>query len=213
MIGYASNTGTKRNLAALLAADWRILLTPANPTVRDGFSHAIDNGAWSAFQQGTSFQEKPFLRLLESAGERADWVILPDIVAGGRASLDFSLSWIPRLAGLRHLLLPVQDGMTLSDIQPVLLSHPHVGIFMGGSTEWKLAKLHLWGEFATGHDRHFHVGRVNTRRRIRLCHEAGAHSFDGTSATVFSCTLPMLDDARRQPSLLSPTRCTRTEAF
>jgi hypothetical protein len=52
--------------------------------------------------------------------------------------------------------------------------------------------------------RHYHVGRVNTARRIRLCAEAGADSFDGTSVTMFSCTLPLLESARRQPSLLAP---------
>jgi len=31
MIGYASNTGTKKNLEALRKAGWRVLLTPENP--------------------------------------------------------------------------------------------------------------------------------------------------------------------------------------
>lgn len=29
-------------------------------------------------------------------------------------------------------------------------------------------------------------------------------TYAGTSATMFSCTVPMLDAARRQPSLLTP---------
>ena len=38
-----------------------------------------------------------------------------------------------------------------------------------------------------------HVGRVNTARRIRLCAEAGVNSFDGTSATMYACTLSVGD--------------------
>ena len=46
MTGYASNTGTRRNLAALKSAGWRILLTPDNATPRDGMRFGIDNGEW-----------------------------------------------------------------------------------------------------------------------------------------------------------------------
>jgi len=54
--------------------------------------------------------------------------------------------------------------------------------------------------------RYFHVGRVNTARRIRLCAEAGADSFDGTSVSRYAQTLPLLESARQQPSLLAPYR-------
>jgi hypothetical protein len=42
MIAYASNTGTRRNLAALREHGWRILLTPDNPTPREGLLFGID---------------------------------------------------------------------------------------------------------------------------------------------------------------------------
>jgi hypothetical protein len=50
MIGYASNTGTRKNLNALHSAGWRLLLTPNKPLVRPGFRFGIDNGAWSCYQ-------------------------------------------------------------------------------------------------------------------------------------------------------------------
>jgi hypothetical protein len=101
------------------------------------------------------------------------------------------------------LLLPVQDGMTPEHVGPVLREFPNVGIFLGGSTEWKLREMYGWGMVAHAYGRHYHIARVNTRRRIRLAEEAGADSFDGTSATRFSCTLPLLESARRQRALIS----------
>lgn len=204
LIGYASNTGTKRNLQALRDHRWGIMLTPDNPKPRQGLHYAIDNGAWWAYQQQKPFREKPFIELVEEHGADADFVVIPDIVAGGANSLDFSLSWLPRLEHLKKLLLPVQDGMGATEVCALLRRESSLGIFLGGSTEWKLRTMPQWGAVAAALNRHYHIGRVNTKRRIRLCAEAGADSFDGTSATMFSCTLPMLEAARRQPSLFSP---------
>lgn len=206
MKGYASNTGTKRNLNALRAAGWNILLTPDNPTPREGLPHALDNGAWKAFQQKQPFDERAFGKLVNASGESAEFIVCPDIVAGGMKSLEFSLSWIHRLPTHSKLLLPVQDGMDVFTVAAILQPDPRLGIFLGGSTEWKLKTMGEWGELAAIMNRHYHVGRVNSRRRIKLCEEAGADSFDGTSATMFSCTLPLLESARQMRSLFTPFR-------
>lgn len=205
MMPYASNTGTKRNLDALRRAGWALLLTPQNSKRRDAFRFAIDNGAWSSFTLGKEFDDAAFLKVVEAEGSWADWVVLPDIVAGGLSSLKLSLSWIPRLHDLRLLLLPLQDGMERSDIEPVLAKHKRLGLFLGGTTDWKLKTMYDWGILACAARRHYHVARVNTARRIRLAAEAGADSFDGTSATKYSVTLPLLEAARQQPSLLIPS--------
>lgn len=207
MIGYASNTGTRRNLAALRAAGWRLLLTPSNPKRRDGLSFGIDNDAWRAYKNGTPFNAERFRSLVDKYGALADFIILPDIVAGGSKSLEFSLSWIPELFCFRRLLLPLQDGMTVEQISDVLRKHDSIGLFLGGSTEWKLATMYQWGMLACAARRYYHIGRVNTARRIRLAAEAGADSFDGTSATMYANTLPLLQAAKSQPSLLVPSTC------
>lgn len=202
MIPYAVNTETRRNLAVLREAGWRLMLTPDHPTPREGMRFAIDNGAFSK----NGFDPDRFGPLIEHLGCAADFVVLPDIVAGGKASLDRSVSWIPKLRGLRKLLLPIQDGMTAHDVGIVLRQNVQVGLFMGGSTEFKLRELYAWGMVAHAWNRHYHIGRVNSARRIRLCAEAGADSFDGTSATRYSVTLPLLNAASKQPSLLTPAR-------
>ena len=178
-------------------------MTPDNPRPRDGMRYGIDNGAWGAYKQQSRFDGEAFTRLVDKHGAAADFIVIPDIVAGGMDSLRFSVSWLPYLRG-RTLLLPVQDGMDTRAVIEVLHGNPHVGLFLGGSTEWKLRTMYQWGEMAQAMRRHYHVGRVNTARRIRLAAEAGADSFDGTSATRYACTLPLLESSRQQPSLLTP---------
>lgn len=199
MHAYASNTGTRRNLRALREHGWRVLVTPKNPRVPDDLPFAIDNGAWP-----DGYDENAFGALVERIGCAADFVVAPDIVAGGMESLALSVSWMPRLRHFRLILLPLQDGMDAAEVGKVLRERRNVGLFLGGSTEYKLKAMYSWGMVAASWNRYYHVGRVNTMRRIRLCAEAGASSFDGTSATMYSCNVPMLTAARNQPSLLTP---------
>ncbi len=199
MIAYASRTGTRRNLAALRDAGWRILVSARGVLRNEGFRYALDNGAWTAFTQGESFDVAAFEKALDLMGAEADWVASPDIVGGGMRSLELSESWLPRLIDARLVLIPVQDGLTADDVRPLLGNR--VGIFLGGSTEWKLATMREWGELAREVGCYYHVARVNTRRRIEMCSEAGATSFDGSSASRFAASLPRLERARCQPSL------------
>ncbi|MCF7989011.1 MAG: hypothetical protein K9M02_01065 [Thiohalocapsa sp.] len=202
MIGYASRTGTRRNLDGLRAQGWRLLVSAADRDLRtEGMRYGLDNGAWSCFLQRRAFDGRAFVRALDRRGEGADWIVLPDIVAGGLRSLDLSLAWHQRLAGHpTPLLLAVQDGMTPSRIAPLV--GPRLGLFVGGSTEWKLATVLAWGRLAHERGAYLHIARVNSARRIRLCAAAGADSFDGTSASRYARTLPLLDAARRQPDLM-----------
>lgn len=201
MLAYASRTGTRRNLAALRAAGWRLLLSPAgcglNPM---GFRYCLDNGAWHHHQAGTPFDENAFEGALALRGGGADFVVVPDIVCGGAASLDFSRRWLPRvLAETQLALIPVQNGMTPAELRPLLGSR--VGLFVGGDDEWKEQSAWGWGQLAQEVGCYLHVGRVNSIRRISICAAAGAHSFDGTSASRFAVTIPKLDRARRQRAL------------
>lgn len=200
MIAYASRTGTRRNLEALRRAGWRLLVSATGVLRSEGFRYCLDNGAWTWHQKGAAFCSDTFKVALRKMGPGADFVVCPDIVEGGHESLRFSLTWLREcLSVCRRVLIPVQDGM-----DPASVSHhfnQRVGIFVGGSTEYKEATMGEWGRVARKRGAWLHVGRVNTARRIRLCHLAGADSFDGSAATRFSTALPMLDGARRQQTL------------
>lgn len=194
MIPMATSTTCRQNLAALRAAGWGLFLTPDRPE-RWGFETvAIDNGAWGCYQQGKPWTPEPWQRLVDEHGRTAEFTIAPDVVCGGLASLDLSLSWIewmrPRC---RRILIAVQDGMTAADLEPHV--GDLVGIFVGWSTEWKENSLPMWGRLANQNDCWLHVGRVNSARRMLLCAMAGADSVDGTSATRFSKNVPKLTRA------------------
>lgn len=195
MWAYASRTGTLSTLAALRAAQWRLLVSATGRHNNHGFPFALDNGAWTAHQSGRSFDVPAFLTAFFKFSATADWCAAPDIVGGGHASLDLSLRWLPMMLNYtQKVLIPVQDGMQPQDL--VGLCGARVGVFLGGSTDWKLATMKSWGTFSSATGCWFHVGRVNSAKRIALCASSGADSFDGTSVTRFSCTLPRLDAAR-----------------
>lgn len=200
---YASRTGTRRNLAALRAAGWGLLVSRAGEWRTEGFDrYVLDNGAWSDFQQGRPFDADAFERLLDRLGGNADWVVLPDIVAGGLASLDLSLRWSNRvLSATDRVLIAVQDGMVPDDLAP-FIGHK-VGIFLGGSTPWKLAQMAGWGAFCRERGVHYHVARVNSEKRTWMAVAAGADSIDGSSATRYAVTIPMLTRAAGQRDLFA----------
>ncbi len=103
---YASRTGTRRNLAALRAAGWRLLVSATGVLRHEGFPFGLDNGAWTAHQRGTPFDEVLFERALAMLGAAADWGVVPDIVGGGLRSLEFSLNWLARVRGSRQHRAP-----------------------------------------------------------------------------------------------------------
>lgn len=196
---YASRTGSSRNLAVLRRHGWRLMVSCAGVWRTEGFGYCLDNGAWTAHQQGTPWDAGRFKEFVDLLGSNADFIVAPDIVCGGLDSLRLSESWLPRLPGLR--LVAVQNGMTANDVRPLLVDA--VGVFVGGDTAWKEATLPIWGTLARERGAYLHVGRVNSARRIRLCALAGANSFDGTSVTRFSCTAQKLDHARKQQVLFT----------
>lgn len=202
-MSYASRTGTRRNLAALRAAGWRILVSAKGVLRNEGFPYALDNGAWTAYQKGEPFDVEAFEKALWLMGRDADWIVAPDIVGGGLESLDMSASWLHRLRFASLVLVPVQDGMVPGDVRPML--GKRVGIFLGGTTDWKLDTMLAWGELASEAGCYYHVARVNTRRRIARAMEAGADSIDGTSVSRYADTLPKLDAQLRQGTFVWST--------
>ena len=166
-----------------------------------GFKYALDNGAWTAHCRGEAFDIPAFEKALGLFANDADFVVAPDIVGGGLDSLRVSKQWIQRLLDVtRIVVVPVQEGMTPKDVAPLL--SPRVGVFVGGATAaWKCGTVPQWAQIAHNHGSICHVGRVNSAKRIKICALAGADSFDGSSASRYAKTLPLLDAARRQGTL------------
>lgn len=203
MIPYASRTPMRSAVDAMVRHGWRMLIEPS----QEGFGYGktpaplpymIDNGAWGCFKREVEWDGAEFSEYLKKWGAGADMIVLPDIVGGGEESLARSMEWAEECQSFgAPVLLAVQDGMPLSTVQRILERHPF-GIFVGGSTEWKLKTLPDWGRMARRVGCWLHVARVNTARRIRLCQLAGAHSFDGTNVTRFPANIKLLENARNQ---------------
>lgn len=198
LIAYASRTGTLANLQLLDEAGWRLLVSATGRWNHHGFRFGYDNGAWTAFTHGKPIDLDLFARGLRKMGKDADWAALPDIVAGGKASLDLSLAWMRFvLDECERGLLPVQNGIAPPDIADLI--GPRVGIFIGGDTKYKLETMATWSALARAKNAWCHVGRVNSQKRIRACQTAGATSFDGSGASKFTKKkLPVLDAQVRQ---------------
>lgn len=211
MIAYASRTGTRRNLAALRAAGWRLLVSTAGVWRTEGFAWAADNGQWAERDNPGPFKADRFRRFLAwcmAQPVAPDWIVLPDVVMGGCRSLNLSLRWLAefrRLGLLRsvNVLIAVQNGMEAGRQLARVVRHlgKRVGIFVGGDTDWKLATMGFWARIAHAAGAMCHVGRVNTARRIHACEAAGVDSFDGSSASRFEVTLRPLELARQQTDL------------
>lgn len=142
------------------------------PFVLDNYAFALwkNNRPWDAdgFRRGVDLCVKRKLK--------PEFVVVPDIVAGGLKSLEFSLAWVDELRGFAPLYLAVQDGMCLDEVTP----HTHLfdGLFVGGTKEWKMASGFWWVSIAHTAGIPCHVGRISGREKTRLVKSWGADSID-----------------------------------
>ncbi len=144
----------------------------------------FDNGAWSAFVAGQPFNESLFLRRLDAglaAGRVPLLAVTPDIVAGGPASLDFSLCWRERLPERWPWFLAVQDGLAGADVLPHL--GRFAGLFLGGSDAFK-RQAQDWCRLAHAHGLRFHYGRCGKDSSLRHALAVGADSLDSATPVL-----------------------------
>jgi len=117
---------------------------------------------------------------IRDRGLRPDFVVVPDVVAGGEDSLEFSARERPFVAPDAPAYLVVQDGMTTERVGQWLIEQPdpYHGIFVGGTLEWKLATSAAWVTFAHECGMKCHIGRCGPPDRVRWAHAIGADSID-----------------------------------
>jgi len=142
----------------------------------------VDNGAFTCWRRGEKFNADLFLKTLEEVSNYLNppqFVVVPDLVAKGLRSLEFSLGWLERLKREFpefNYALAVQDGMSLEDVEPYIREFAY--LFVGGTLKWKTATGREWIKLAHKHGRKCHIGRVGTARRVRWARRIGADSID-----------------------------------
>lgn len=136
---------------------------------------ALDNDAFSAWTNGTEWDESAWFEMLDYIKAfRLDplWVLVPDVVADREATLEKWAKYSPIVDryGFKKAFA-VQDGMTVGDIPSGVDT-----LFVGGTTEWKWRTAQMWTET----DCNVHIGRVNSVEKLVYCEGIGVASVDGT---------------------------------
>lgn len=168
----------ERGMGVLCAATASRFLPSA---VLQGIPLAVDNGAFGFWRRRIPFDDRPFWRVLSAIEKHRlspEWIVAPDIVAGGKSSLDFSTMWADRLAKW-PLAVAVQDGMEPADLVPHL--HLWRCVFIGGSLHWKWHTAAEWASFAQSHGLQCHIGRVGTLDDMVRAQRVGATSCDSST--------------------------------
>lgn len=141
-----------------------------------GVPFAVDNGRFGKNWWGYDFW---WNGLQKFPKEECLFVVAPDVVGDAEATLKDSLPWLPRIREAGYPAAFVgQDGQ---ELLPVPWDEFDV-FFIGGSTDWKLSpEVAVLVKEAKANGKLVHMGRVNTRKRIRYAHSIGCDSVDGTT--------------------------------
>jgi hypothetical protein len=198
LILVSGATATRRRI---LSAYLGCLIVPGSGNVPfPDRPWAADNGAFSAFDP------EAFVAMLERLQSRRGCVFVaaPDVVGNAAKTLDKFPRWAKVI---RAFDLPValvaQDGLSPDQVPWIDLE----ALFIGGTTAWKLGSeaRHLV-QAAKANRKWVHMGRVNTKRRIRYAAQIGCDSIDGTTFSKWPDTyipkgITWMDQQRQQPEL------------
>lgn len=154
------------------------IATPASGNrLEAGRTWCADNGVFAGKYPG----DEAYLRWLADRQEHAvlcRFVVAPDVVGNAAATLALSAPMLPRIRALGYpVALVAQNGLEDLDVP----WDDFDVLFIGGDTAWKLgpAARALTSE-ARRLGKWVHMGRVNSRARLRYAISIGCNSADGT---------------------------------
>jgi hypothetical protein len=172
-------TGKKTFVDILKENGWGRMWTTHPPNPFSGEKWGFDNCAYSYWSNGLDFDEDAFRKRMDRAYHKGPpyLAVVPDIVAGGVLSLEYSESWRTKLPTEWPWFLAVQDGMCVADVQP-LVGH-YAGLFLGGTNTFK-ATAKDWCDLAHDHGLLFHYGRAGVPHKIEHAKSVGSDSLDSS---------------------------------
>lgn len=161
-----------------------VLFVPSDrndPIHATGRIWGLDNGGFTDFDAAAFVQALARYRGIPGCR----FVACPDIVGNAAATLRQFETWAPMIRALGYpVALVAQDGLTVHTTPWRDLD----ALFIGGTTDFKLsATADELLAYAAAYGKWRHVGRVNSRRRMR--HFWGrCESIDGTGFSWFPRT-------------------------
>jgi hypothetical protein len=177
VIAYVGDTRARNLLALCRAEGVGQIIVRGRLRGRRLDLWAYDNGAFEDWRNAKPFDSEMFeadLATIDAMEVKPRFCVLPDVVQGGLESLRLSTSWLDRKPR-QDWYLAVQDGMVPADVP---WGAAFVGIFVGGSLDWKLKSGAEWVRAAHEHGMPCHIGRVGTKRRVMWAKQVGADSID-----------------------------------
>jgi hypothetical protein len=184
---FVGDTRSRELVARCRTFGWGRMFAESKPTPYEGERWGFDNGAFGAWLQARPFPAARFQTRLDMALQldAPALAVLPDIVAGGLTSLEFSLGWLEKVPASWPWYLAIQDGMQPADLDGML--DPLAGLFLGGTTRFK-SQAAIWADYAHAAGKKFHYARAGTPTRIEHAYLVRADSLD-------SC-LPLWDEGK-----------------
>jgi hypothetical protein len=148
------------------------------------FPYALDNGAFSCWDQDTNtfdaekwaVTERAWHRLIvwsQVVPMRPLWAVVPDVPGNAEATLHRWAEYAPALTSVPRALA-VQNGMTVEQVKAL---HPAPAVIaVGGTTEWKWATVESWARAFP----RVHLLRCNSPTKLYELEALGIESCDGT---------------------------------
>jgi hypothetical protein len=166
--------------AAMAAGDLACMTTPAQGNrIPDGAEYFCDNGRFGKHYVGDVRWFEWLQRTVARYGaDRCLGAVAPDVPFDAAGTLAESLPWLARI---RELGIPAafaaQDGCDLLGVPWDAFDV----LFIAGSTEWKTGPVaERLSREAKARGKWVHMGRVNSRHRLRIAEWFGCDSADGT---------------------------------
>ena len=192
--------------AAMSAGLIGCMTTPAQGNViPDGALYACDNGKFGKGWPGADAWFDWLTRTVDRYG--ADcclWAVAPDVPFDAVGTLAESLPWLARI---RELGIPAafaaQDGCDQLGVPWDAFDV----LFIAGSTEWKTGPIaEQLAREAKERGKQVHMGRVNSRQRLRTAEWFGCDTADGTYLAFgpdknLALLTGWLDELHHTPSL------------
>jgi hypothetical protein len=205
---YCGDTRSRRLLAEFRARGWGAVAIRGRLHKRRLSPWFYDNGAFEDWRAKRGFDAEAYSRDLdtiarEHADDPPDFLVAPDVVGAGPASLALSTEWLPTLRPYGWpVYLAVQDGIEESpDLALALAAFD--GVFLGGTLPWKLRSAPHWAEACRRLGKPFHFARCGTAKRVAFAQALRCDSLDSSLPLWSRANLAVFSRAVAQLPLLS----------